>query len=276
MGMRSKFKRYPRTTGRERGYILLTLVLVMALLIIAAGTAATSIAFSIRRDREEELVHRGVQYTRAIRAFTKSNGRYPLRVEELVHNGNTRYLRRAYKDPVTGKDFKLLTFSDIPGNSPQPIANGTAPTTGGGATAGGPSFGAAPASNAATTAPDAGATDGASDSPGGTTSPGNPTGASNQTQNPVTGGAICGVASTSRSHTIREFNRKNRYNEWLFFYLPNYDNGLPIKGPTPLTPPIGLIQPSGAPGQSLTQPQGSPQQPSSPQSPSPQPSSPQQ
>jgi hypothetical protein len=37
--------------------------------------------------------------------------------------------------------------------------------------------------------------------------------------------------------SIREFDKKNHYNEWLFFYLPNYNGSQRIKGPTPLTPP---------------------------------------
>jgi type II secretory pathway pseudopilin PulG len=261
IGMKSKFNRGRRSTG-EQGYVLLALLLVMALLIIAAGTAATSLAFSIRRDREEELVHRGVQYTRAIRAFSKTNGRYPLRVEELVHTNSLRYLRKAYKDPITGKDFKLIYVNDI-ATMAQSIPNGTTAITSSGTNDGSSSSADAsssPVSNA--TAADAGADKATAQ--GGNTSAANPTGAGNQTQNQLSGGAICGVASTSRSRTIREFNRKNHYNEWFFFYLPNYDNGLPIKGPTSLTPPTSLAQPSGLPGQPPVQPPGPAQQPPSP------------
>ena len=93
---------------KENGYVLLTLLLTMALLIIAAGVAASSIAFTIRRDREEELIHRGVQYKRAIREFAKKTGRFPLRMEELDNTNGMRFLRKHYKDPITGQDFKLV------------------------------------------------------------------------------------------------------------------------------------------------------------------------
>src|SRR5205807_7079366 len=100
-------------SSRESGYILLTLLLVVALLIVAMGAIVPSIAFQIRRDREEELIHRGVQYSRAIRAYFKKFGRYPTRIEELENTNNMRFLRKRYKDPVTGKDFKPLHMTDV-------------------------------------------------------------------------------------------------------------------------------------------------------------------
>ena len=68
-----------RSAGREeRGYILLTLLLTMALLIIFAAAIVPTIKFQIERDREEELIHRGTQYSRAIRGYYKKCGRYPV------------------------------------------------------------------------------------------------------------------------------------------------------------------------------------------------------
>jgi hypothetical protein len=39
------------------------------------------------------------------------------------------------------------------------------------------------------------------------------------------GGPIVGVASISKATTIREFNHKNRYNQWQFIYDPTMDRG---------------------------------------------------
>ena len=61
----------------ERGYILLMLMLFVTLMVIAAGVAAPTIAFRVRRDREEEMIHRGTQYSRAIQRYVKKTGRYP-------------------------------------------------------------------------------------------------------------------------------------------------------------------------------------------------------
>src|SRR5256712_12978936 len=98
---------------RERGYILLTLMLFVAILAIGAMAWIEKVDFQIKRDREEELIHRGVQYSRAVRRYFKKFGRYPVRLEDLESTNNLRFLRRRYKDPITGQDFKLLHFGDV-------------------------------------------------------------------------------------------------------------------------------------------------------------------
>jgi type II secretory pathway pseudopilin PulG len=74
---------------------------------------APVISQQVKRDREEELIHRGVQYSRAIKHFVKKLGRYPTRIEDLESANNMRFLRRRYKDPITGKDFKLLHLGEV-------------------------------------------------------------------------------------------------------------------------------------------------------------------
>jgi type II secretory pathway pseudopilin PulG len=97
----------------ERGYILITLILFVALIAIAAVVMAPVIAFQVKRDREEELIHRGVQYSRAMKHYVKKFGRYPTRIEELENTNQVRFLRKRYKDPITGKDFKILHMGDV-------------------------------------------------------------------------------------------------------------------------------------------------------------------
>ena len=87
----------------ERGYIMLTLLLVMALMAIFAAVIVSSVTFDIKRDREEEMIHRGVQYSRAIRAYYKKFSRYPAKIEDLENTNQMRFLRKRYKDPLTGK-----------------------------------------------------------------------------------------------------------------------------------------------------------------------------
>src|SRR6202022_575589 len=103
----------PPARRSARGYILLLLMLFVALLAIAAGALAPSITFQVRRDREEEMIHRGVQYSRAIRRYVKKFGRYPPRLEELENTNTLRFLRKRYKDPITGQDFKLLHVGEV-------------------------------------------------------------------------------------------------------------------------------------------------------------------
>src|ERR1700676_3807831 len=104
----------------QHGYMLITLMLALALITIALLTVLPEIGQQIRRDREEEMRHRGTAYMRAIQHFYKKFGRYPTRVEELENTNNLRFIRKRYKDPInrdaaTGqeKDFKLLHQTDI-------------------------------------------------------------------------------------------------------------------------------------------------------------------
>src|SRR5262252_6352674 len=103
----------PALRKQEQGYVLLTLLLIMAVMGIIAATLVTDIKFEIQRDREEEMIHRGVQYSRAIRAYYKKFGRYPATIENLENTNQMRFLRKRYKDPMTGKDFKLLHFGEV-------------------------------------------------------------------------------------------------------------------------------------------------------------------
>jgi len=58
----------------------------------------------IERDREVEMVHRGKQYVRAIKLYYKKFGAYPPNMDALVKTNQIRFLRKRYKDPMTGKD----------------------------------------------------------------------------------------------------------------------------------------------------------------------------
>src|SRR5450755_4227779 len=121
-----KFRNYKTTKlqNPQRGYMLITLMLAVALMSIAMLAVLPRIRQQIQRDRELELQHRGTAYMRAIQHFYKKFGRYPTRVEELENTNNLKFLRKRYKDPVnrdpaTGKerDFKFLRQQDITLNS---------------------------------------------------------------------------------------------------------------------------------------------------------------
>src|ERR1700688_542166 len=116
-----------RLPRHEQGYVLLAMLLVVAMMAITATIALPAISFEIRRDRELEMVHRGVQYSRAIRAYYKKFGRYPTRLEDLDNTNNLRYLRKHYKDPITGQDFKLLHYGEPGVTLAGGIAGGSMP-----------------------------------------------------------------------------------------------------------------------------------------------------
>ncbi len=249
---------------RESGYILLTLMLFVTILVIAAVAIVPEVTFQVKRDREEEMIHRGVQYSRAIRRYVKKFGRYPTRIEELENTNNMRFLRRRYKDPITGKDFKILRQGDVqmfPGSGG--IA-GAAPIT---STLNAQSPNANPKTGSF---PNASGEQSGDDQSG---SQGSSSGDKLSSQ-VFGGGPIMGVASTSKEKTIREFNHKNHYNQWQFIYDPSTDRGgllntpaqpalqgaVPIQGTTPAQG-ANPLQPNPAP------PEAAPQNPPPPANP---------
>jgi type II secretory pathway pseudopilin PulG len=252
---RSGAKRAGRS---QRGYVLLTLLLIVSLTVIATALAASSIAFEIRRDREEEMIHRGVQYSRAIRSYAKKTGHYPMDIHELFDPHGVKYLRKLYKDPITGKDFRFLHTADIMSKTD---LNASLHNTMGsdnalsdrGLSADANSGTTPDASNNTTANPNPQAQAGKNaNSSGGSVFGVSDSANALPGDNPM-GGVIIGVASVSKKKSIREFDHKNRYDQWLFFYDPNYDRGYPIKGPTSMSLSAAS---AGAPAGSIGQPAG--------------------
>lgn len=244
----------------QRGYILLTLLLIISLIAIASGVAASAIAFEIRRDREEEMIHRGVQYSRAIRSYAKKTGHYPIDIHELIDPHGAKYIRKLYKDPITGKDFRLLHTADIMSktdlNASRHNTSGSDNATGSdsGLSADANSGTALDAGNAINSNPNPQARVGSNGTNGTNSSAtslfSSGTSSNLPGDNPM-GGVIIGVASTSKKKSIREFDHKNHYDQWLFFYDPNYDRGYPIKGPTSMSLTSASV---GTPAGSIGQP----------------------
>ncbi|MGZ4787404.1 MAG: hypothetical protein ACXVZX_02720 [Terriglobales bacterium] len=93
--------------GQQSGYMLIICIFLMTALIISALAITASIKEQIKRDHEEEMIHRGVQYVRAIKRYYKKFGRYPATLEALEDTNHMRFLRKRYKDPLT-KDGKWV------------------------------------------------------------------------------------------------------------------------------------------------------------------------
>lgn len=101
--------------------MLLAAVFLMAVLVLALAIAAPKIARSIQRDRDLETFHRGMQYRRAVQLYYRKFHAYPPNVEALVQTNNIRFLRKRYKDPITGQDdWKPILF----GQNKTPTAMG--------------------------------------------------------------------------------------------------------------------------------------------------------
>jgi type II secretory pathway pseudopilin PulG len=94
----------PGNTRQEEGFLLLGVLFMVLLITIALAIAAPKMAESIRRDKEVETVHRGMQYARAIQIYYNKFGRYPNTIDQLVKSNDQRFLRKRYLNPMTGKD----------------------------------------------------------------------------------------------------------------------------------------------------------------------------
>ena len=82
----------------------------MAALLVAMSIMAVMLTVAMpvwkqmtQREREEELVFRGMQYAHAIGMFQRKYANaYPPNLDVLL---NEHFLRRKFKDPVTNDDF---------------------------------------------------------------------------------------------------------------------------------------------------------------------------
>jgi len=208
----------------------------MAALLVAMSIMAVMLTVAMpvwkqmtQREREEELVFRGMQYAHAIGMFQRKYANaYPPNLDVLV---NEHFLRRKFKDPVTNDDFVPIVAGQNAGigvgTAGASATPGAMPTAGG---AGGRGATTAPQRDAT---PQRGAT---TASQPGVPAAGAPGGVS---------GGIMGVTSKSRDKSIRVYNGRNHYNEWQFVYVAQV--AAPGAGGAPGSPVPG--QRGGVPGQ---------------------------
>ncbi len=234
---------FPRRPGQQ-GYVMMALMLTVALVLIALSAELPAISAELRRQREQELIHRGSQYTRAIGNYYRRFGMYPNTLEQLESSNDMRFLRRRYKDPMTGGDFLLLHEANVhlnirrlnvasaPDSASNDAGDGTA---------------AKPASDSGQAPADTPTADNVpkvSPSPFASLMPqGSATAA-------FGGGPMVGVASSSGRQSFHVFDGKNHYKDWQFVYSPILDTGALFN-----TPFDGIPQFSNAhPQQSVVSP----------------------
>src|SRR5260370_20260106 len=111
----------------QHGYAMVALIVAMSIMAIMMTVAMPTWRQMAEREKEAELIFRGRQYARAIGLFQKKSGPgvLPPNIDALVDG---HYLRKKYKDPITGGDFDVLqagAATAIPGAN---TANPTAPS----------------------------------------------------------------------------------------------------------------------------------------------------
>ena len=98
---------------------MVMLVIGITVLNIMLAAALPHWSYLIRRDKEEELRSRGLQYAEAIRIFQVRFGRLPNRLQELMEV-QPRSIRRLWRDPMTDSGQWGLIFQQAGTPLPNP------------------------------------------------------------------------------------------------------------------------------------------------------------
>ncbi|MDR3580663.1 MAG: type II secretion system protein [Oryzomonas sp.] len=104
----------------QNGFTFLAALMVVVIMGIMLGLTAQPWKTIMKREREQELLFRGLQYRKAIAAWNtrpgvtgSTTGVTPLNdLKDLLQDPRTlqknKYLRQLYKDPMTGKGWTII------------------------------------------------------------------------------------------------------------------------------------------------------------------------
>jgi type II secretory pathway pseudopilin PulG len=263
---------------RSEGYAFVVLMVACTVMLIALAAALPSVYHESRREKEEELIFRGNEYSHAIYLFQRQFQRYPKSVDELIRTNNLRFLRHAYKDPMTpsgkwrfihvgpgGALVDSLTMG--PQQQPQLVgASGQSPrssfqssstlTLGGNQD----EQGAQGIQSAQGAQADQSAQGGQNSQGDQKDKPKIRPGCEDtksesafSSDSQVMGALIAGVASCNNKTSIRVYNKKTKYEEWEFLGVAFQATGLagipqPQAQPQPQQPGTGSPSTPGTPG----------------------------
>ena len=176
-------KRPPRIhrIAGEQGHLMVALLVAMTVMAIMLGAALPAWHTMAQREKEAELVFRGEQIARAIGLYQArfANAAVPS-IDVLVEQ---KYLRKKYKDPITNDDFQPLTVGGgLPGQIDQLQGRG------------------------------------GQQAQGGLPQPAGRAGGAQATQGRggAVAGGIMGVTSKSPLKSLRLYNGRDTYNQWIF------------------------------------------------------------
>ena len=236
----------------EEGFLLVGVIVMVALVLIVLSVAAPKVAFELKREKELEAVHRGQQYTHAIRVYYQKIGSYPGSLEQLEKTNNVRFLRQRYADPFTGKpDWRLIPVGQnkttVKTFFGQPLAGiassglGSAASMSSSGTSGSTSFGtgtlgsSGTGTGSSTTSSTSGTTGTSSDSSGsafgnsGTSSTGSGFGSSSGfgsgfgSGSGSNSGPFMGVGLPKDQASLITLNEQTNYSTWEFLYDPRIE-----------------------------------------------------
>ena len=85
--------------GPRQGYNLVVLMVLITIMNVMIAIALPTWSKVMQREREKELIFRGLQYAEAIRVFQLRQGRYPISLRELIQI-EPRAIRQMWTDPL--------------------------------------------------------------------------------------------------------------------------------------------------------------------------------
>jgi len=100
-----------RCVAVRRGFTLIELMVVMAIVALLVSIAAPRYLASLDRAREASLRSSLAVMRQAIDQFAADRGRFPKGLGELVQE---RYLRQLPEDPITGQRGSWLALAPAP------------------------------------------------------------------------------------------------------------------------------------------------------------------
>lgn len=110
----------------RRGFNLVLLAMIVTTLNVMVAAILPTWSAVIARDKEAELIFRGLQYAEGIRIFQQRFGRLPVRLEELLEV-RPRCIRQQWKNPMTEEGHWGLVVQTGPGGLPTPGGQQQAP-----------------------------------------------------------------------------------------------------------------------------------------------------
>ena len=275
-----------RSRRNQGGYALLLVVFLTALLVVSTTSIGLRVLTEGKREKEQEMIWRGKQYTRGIKMYYRKLGRFPNSLDDLTKPkiGNIRFMRQAYKDPMNKEDgsWRLIYVGpagNLIGSLNQslsvqmPAAGGIGQPANGPGTIGGQTgtgiLGSNPTAGSPGTA-QGGIATGAPGTAPGTGAQGTTSGTGTDTQNiptgdtpTIMGGSIIGIGSKINQPSVIVFEKAQNYRLFEFIWDPSKDIGA---GGIGGGQQIGMPPGSPQPGQSPTgqPPTGQPPNPMNP------------
>jgi type II secretory pathway pseudopilin PulG len=115
------------TRSDDSGFMMVALLVCMSIAAIWMAASLTNMRHQAQREKEDDLVFRGEQYARAIALYqNKNRGLPPPDIDTLI---TQHYLRKKWKDPITGTDFALVGIGIITQTTPAPGQSAFGQTT---------------------------------------------------------------------------------------------------------------------------------------------------